>query len=83
MKPGANSVGRRLASLVLAAVASLLAAWPAPAGTWPQLGGNPLHTGYSSEDLRPPFRIKWNVQFQPERLYPAVQAVVAEGGLRW
>jgi outer membrane protein assembly factor BamB len=26
-----------------------------------------------------PLRLKWNVQFQPERLYPAVQPVVASG----
>jgi len=49
------------------------------AADWPQLGGNPQHTGYSPEALRPPFSIKWNVQFQPERLYPAAQAVVVGG----
>jgi len=69
---------QRLASTVTFLVLALVA-WPAAAGTWPQLGGNPQHTGYSAEDLRPPFRIKWNVQFQPERLYPAVQPVVADG----
>jgi outer membrane protein assembly factor BamB len=49
------------------------------AADWPQLGGNPQHTGYSPEKLRPPFKIKWNVQFQPERLYPAMQPVIAGG----
>jgi outer membrane protein assembly factor BamB len=52
---------------------------PALAADWPQLGNSPQHTGYSEESLRPPFQLKWNVQFQPERLYPAVQAVVADG----
>ena len=51
----------------------------AQAADWPQLGGNPQHTGYSTEKLRPPFKIKWNVQFQPERLYPAMQPVIAGG----
>ena len=50
-----------------------------PAADWPQLGSTPQHTGYSPESLQPPFRLKWNVQFQPERLYPALQAVVAGG----
>ena len=46
---------------------------------WPQLGNGPQHLGYSAEKLKGPFKIKWNVQFQPERLYPATQAVVADG----
>jgi hypothetical protein len=57
----------------------LLACTAAGAADWPQLGNGPQHTGYSPEKLEPPFRIKWNVQFQPERLYPANQAVVADG----
>lgn len=51
----------------------------AQAADWPQLGANPQHTGYSPESLTPPFSIRWNVQFQPERLYPATQAVIADG----
>jgi hypothetical protein len=52
---------------------------PGPAADWPQLAGNPQHTGCSAEELRPPFQLKWNVQFQPERLYPALQPVIAGG----
>jgi len=51
----------------------------AVAADWPQLGNGPQHTGYSPEALKPPFKIKWNVQFQPERLYPAVQPAIAGG----
>jgi len=60
-------------------VSTALAPSRAPGADWPQLGNGPEHTGYSPEALRPPFRLKWNVQFQPERLYPAMQAVVAAG----
>ncbi|HUT35908.1 MAG TPA: PQQ-binding-like beta-propeller repeat protein [Planctomycetota bacterium] len=51
----------------------------ASAADWPQLGNGPQHTGYSAEKLKPPFKLKWNVQFQPERLYPAMQPVIAGG----
>ena len=63
-------------------LAAVLWAATVPAGRaadWPQVGGNPQHTGYSAEALRPPFQLKWNVQFQPERLYPAVQPVIVAG----
>ncbi|MGB2822074.1 MAG: PQQ-binding-like beta-propeller repeat protein, partial [Phycisphaerae bacterium] len=60
-----------------AAVVCLACCAAAGAADWPQLGNNPQHTGYSPESLRPPLTLKWNVQFQPERLYPAVQAVIA------
>ena len=66
-----------------AAIAVLVVAtawgWPAQAADWPQLGNGPQHLGYSPEKLRPPLKLKWNVQFQPERLYPALQPVVAAG----
>ncbi len=41
---------------------------PGWAADWPQLGNGPQHTGYSPERLRAPLKLKWNVQFQPERL---------------
>ena len=53
--------------------------WSALAADWPQLGNGPQHTGYSPEALKPPFKLKWNVQFQPERLYPAVQPAIVGG----
>jgi len=56
----------------------MLACVPGWAADWPQLGGGPQHTGYSPERLKPPLKLKWNVQFQPERLYPAVQPVIAD-----
>ena len=46
---------------------------------WPQLGNGPQHTGFSPEKLKAPFKLKWNAQFQPERLYPANQPVIAGG----
>ncbi len=49
----------------------------AAAADWPQLGNGPQHPGYSAEKLKPPFKLKWNAQFQPERLYPAMQPVIA------
>jgi outer membrane protein assembly factor BamB len=51
----------------------------ATADDWPQAGNNPAHTGYSPETILPPLKLKWNIQLQPERVYPAVQAVVADG----
>jgi len=59
----------------------LLTAWcvAARAADWPQLGNGPQHTGFSTEKLKPPFKLKWNVQFQPERLYPAMQPVIVGG----
>ena len=73
MTPGERTIRR----LAVAAVC----VWCAAAGAvdWPQLGNNPEHTGYSPESLRPPLKLKWNVAFQPERLHPAVQAVIADG----
>lgn len=75
---------RRLAGGLLAVnlcACPALAGQPAGAAAsdWPQLGNGPGHTGCSAEKLAPPFALKWNVQFQPERLYPAGQAVVASG----
>ena len=43
------------------------------------MGNGPQHTGYSPEQLQGPFKLQWNVQFQPERLYPATQPVVVDG----
>lgn len=56
-----------------------LLARTASAADWPQLGNGSHHPGYSSEPLEPPFTLAWNVQFQPERLYPAMQPVIAGG----
>jgi len=61
-----------LAGLVVLALLNLGA-------DWPQLGNGPQHPGYSPEKLKPPFKLKWNVQFQPERLYPAMQPVIVGG----
>ena len=75
-KPG-YALAKPGARLGAAALAVLCAA--AFAADWPQLGNGPKHLGYSPEDLNGPFRLKWNVQFQPERLYPAMQPVVVDG----
>ncbi len=52
----------------------------APAATdWPQVQNTPQRTGYSPEVLGTTFRVKWTHPFQPERVYPQVQAIVYAG----
>ncbi len=51
----------------------------ARAADWPQLGGNPQRTNYTSDTVRPPFRLAWYRNFQPERVSRDVQAVVYAG----
>lgn len=46
---------------------------------WPQLQNNPQRTGYSPEVLGSNIRIVWRHAFQPERVYPQVQAIIYQG----
>ncbi len=52
---------------------------PGPPGDWPQVQKDPQHTGFTSEVLGTNFKVKWTHPFQPERVYPQVQAIVAGG----
>lgn len=61
----------------VAAVGVALAAEPLSTD-WPQLGRNPQHTGYSPENLTPPFVKKWTLDFPPDKLYATVTPVVVE-----
>jgi hypothetical protein len=44
---------------------------------WPQVQRDPMRTGYSPEKLGHSFEVAWTHPFQPERVNPQVQAIVA------
>jgi outer membrane protein assembly factor BamB len=46
---------------------------------WPQVQKNPQRTGYTSEVLGTNIQVAWTHPFQPEKVYPQVQAIVYEG----
>ena len=46
---------------------------------WPALHGNAQHTGFTSTELRPPFRLAWATEFDGERLGTAMEPIVADG----
>jgi len=49
---------------------------------WPQIGNDSQHTGYSPESLGSNFPTRtWTKPFQPERIYPQVQAIVYCGNV--
>lgn len=50
-----------------------------PAGDWPQLQRDPQHTGYSPQEVRPPYRYYWRWNEVP--LASRMQPVVAGGML--
>jgi outer membrane protein assembly factor BamB len=52
---------------------------PGPPSDWPQVQKDPQHTGFTSEVLGTNFKVKWTHPFQPERVYPQIQAIVAYG----
>ena len=50
------------------------------ANDWPQVQFDAQHTGYNPETLTGTgFQIDWRHSFQPERVYPQVQAIVHSG----
>lgn len=65
----------RLAALAVA-LAFLV---PASAEDWPQLQHDPQRTGFTRDRLTPPFQVAWYRNFQPQRVSPFVQPVVAGG----
>ena len=46
---------------------------------WPQVQGNPQRTGYSPEIIPSALKVLWTHPFQPEKIYPQVQAIVVAG----
>lgn len=66
---------------------SRLAAKPLPGGLaagnsiqdWPQVQRDPQRSGYSPELLGADLEIAWTHPFQPEKVYPQVQAIVYQG----
>ena len=46
---------------------------------WPQVQRDPQRTGYAPEILGTNFQVAWTHPFQPEKVYPQVQAIVYEG----
>jgi len=72
------------ASLFMACFVAVSIAAPAPtlaAGVadWPQVQGNAQHTGFSSESVSSALTVLWTHPFQPEKIYPQVQAIVGQG----
>jgi hypothetical protein len=49
------------------------------AADWPQVQNNPQHTGFVAETIGPNFKVIWTRAFQPEKIYPQVQAIVHQG----
>jgi len=48
-------------------------------GDWPQVQNNPQRTGYTPEILGTNFQVLWTHPFQPEKVFPQVQAIVYGG----
>lgn len=48
------------------------------AADWPQLQGNPGHTGYTSDEPKPPYALKWIRQLK-QPTHPGVPPIVAKG----
>ena len=46
---------------------------------WPQVQGNPQRTGYTPEILGSNFQVSWTHPFQPEKIFPQVQAIIYDG----
>ncbi len=46
---------------------------------WAQLQNDAARTGYSSEEVSPPYKVAWSRNFQPERVSRHVQAVTHRG----
>jgi hypothetical protein len=46
---------------------------------WPQVQRTPQRTGYTTETLGTNFHVVWTHPFQPEKVYPQVQAIVYSG----
>ncbi|MBM4018034.1 MAG: hypothetical protein FJ288_06840 [Planctomycetes bacterium] len=68
---------------MLVSAIAFLAAWPAlaaeaqrPTAEWPQLQGNPAHTGYTADQPGPPYRVKWHRDLE-EPTASSAQPVVA------
>jgi hypothetical protein len=50
-----------------------------PIGDWPQVQRDPQRTGYYPASVGTDFAVAWTHPFQPERVYPQVQAIVYAG----
>lgn len=46
---------------------------------WPQVAKDPQRSGFSAETLGTNFQVRWTKSFQPERVYPEVQAIIYSG----
>jgi len=46
---------------------------------WPQVQRDPQRTGYTPEILGTSFQVTWTHPFQPEKVYPQVQAIIYSG----
>lgn len=46
---------------------------------WPQVQRDPQRTGYTPEKLGANFQVVWTYPFQPEKVYPQVQAIAYAG----
>jgi len=56
----------------------LAAGWPVSATDWPQLQGNPSHTGYTADEPKPPFVVKWTRQLD-QPTHTGAPPIVADG----
>lgn len=50
-----------------------------PLSEWPQVQRDPQHSGYYPENLGTNFQIVWRHAFQPEKVFPQVQAIISGG----
>lgn len=68
------------ASAHMPASTSPLTGRAATTSDWNQVGANPEHTSYSPETLGTNIKVAWTHPFQPERIFPQVQAIVYDDG---
>jgi outer membrane protein assembly factor BamB len=75
-----SGFGRRARAVLVAlffSVGFLLLAADFSFAEWPTVRGNSLRTGFARERIAPPFRLRWAVGFQNERLSTCVEPIVA------
>lgn len=51
------------------------------AASWPQLQNGPQRHGCASESITPPYAEVWSHSVAPDRIFPATQAIIADGRL--
>ncbi len=71
--------GRRCVAACAWLILCVVSLTGARASDWPQLQHDPHRTGFTRDEVAPPFKVAWYHNFQPERVSRHVQAVTYRG----